>query len=255
MKRIILILILLCAVFTSDARMSGVMLSGAGTGTAGTPPPSLFFSESFNGASDCDGAGELTYKNCDNTGWTQVVAGADYAGAGILGETYSLTYTNTNGQSYHAFTGHSGGKLYAAEAFEATTGNAESFRIIGLYDTDGNVLAYTMALWATDHYNVRLYYYNNAGSLVNSTYTTTIVDDEVWYIKLEYTPSTDTNGVWDMYLVKDNSGFPGWGSSVFNYSTSNSTANAARVYPARSSSATQVITIQGIKIDDSDITY
>jgi hypothetical protein len=256
MKRLLLILLLI--LISTSTAFAGAVASGAvlsGAGTAATAPPALLFSESFNGASDCDGAGALTDTNCDNTGWTQVTAGADYSGTGILGNTYSLTYTNTNGQSYHAFSGHTGQKIYAAEAFEATTGNSESFRLIGLYDTDGNILAYVMALWSTDHYNLRLYYYNNTGSLVNSTYTTTIVDDEVWYIKLEYTPGTGTNGVWDMYLVKDNAGFPGWGSSVFNYSTSSSTANAARIYPARSASATQVITITGVKVDDSDITY
>ena len=249
-KALIGLLILLLSAWVQSAYSATTVSGRPSPGKQATA--SLLFSESFDGLSDCDGGGAGTATNCNNTGWTWVAGTLDYAATGLIG-TYGLSYNGTNGQSYHAVTGHTGTtKIYAAEAVMAVTGNSQSARAITLTDSDGVIIAYSTLTWSTDHYDVRLYY--NAGAN-NATCTLDIDDDELWYIKIEYTPGSGANGVVSIFGVQDSSGFPGWGSACQSITNSTDTANVGRVYPGRAGSSSQYITFDEIKVDVNDITY
>lgn len=213
--------------------------------------PSYLFSETFDGATLCaTGYGST----CDNT-WTLSASGDvpvfDYATSPApLQGSYSLKIPPQTRVMSIPVSGHTGGTLYSTCILSATAGISTGMHV--LRTSGGAVIGQALMLWSTDHFYVRLYY--NSGGSNASDATLSIGLGQKWYFKVEYTPGTGANAVWNVYAVQDSGGFPGWGSARITRTNGTDTALVGEV-AINPASAGQTSVIDGIRLSLSDITY
>lgn len=243
-------IVILLAIASSFAQADDFVFYNFKKKAVASAAPSFLFRETFDGASAC---GDGSHTNCDQTTWTCAGMYDLNKTDNVIQGTYDATFDNSAATCTATVTGHTGGKIYAT-AIIVPTGNGVDHGAPGdlaLLQDNGTILGYARLVWATDHYNVRLY--RNAGAS-NATCTTSILLNEKWYLKLEYTPGTGANGVWSLFVAKDAAGFPGWGSVCATSSVATDTANIGKLkvgVPATNSG----IKIDDIRVNNADITY
>ena len=212
---------------------------------------SYLFSETFDGSTLC--ATSYT-SNCDNS-WT-VIGGSpvfNYATspAPLVG-SYSLGLAGATQAVYAPITGHTGtATLYAAFIFSPSGTGASHTHTFRLMTSAGAALGQVNLVWSTSTYNIRIYYSAETG---NQSFTAAMANGEKWYIKAQYTPGTGANGNWQLFAVKDSSGFPGWGAAKASFTTATDTADVGRIQVGPTASSS-IGSYDGIRVSLSDITY
>lgn len=214
--------------------------------------PTYLFSETFDGATACgDGA-----STCDHT-WADVSRIDMDSTSPALQGSHSLQITSTSGEAYAhiSFTGQSA-ITYATFIIQITSGTDAFWGMI-VSSSGGTNMGGIQFIWSTDHWYPKCWYSTNS---YGDNGSASIANGEKWYCKIEYTAGTGANAKWSFYAVKDNAGFPGWGTGgtgdglQYTYSTADDTANFEQIKILRDSGTT-VVNIDDIRVDNENITY
>lgn len=227
-----------------------VGIVGGGVPAAGS---SYLFHETLEGSSACY-TGDVTYVNCNQTGWTLgsnifPIFNNSTSGLSLQGSYAMKFLLGASHTARNSFTGQDA-ITYFSFMVRCTGTITDSFDIYVENNGSGFAMFRILYVNATDMYPVL--YYNGVGTYgyVGGYGNIIMKADETWYVKIAYTKGTGNNGVWDVYMSKTTT-WPATQLHVTNATDSVQFNGIAFIGP----SSVQTTYVDDIRVSTSDITY